>query len=244
MGLSTKEYSKFKLRADNRPVCQALVKRLVESISSKNMLEFRPLIVNDKFEIIDGQHRLEAAKQLQIPVFYEVQKSIESEDMIALNISKSWGIDDFFNFWKRNGKVEYLKLQKFMDENKITIRIALNLLCGMKKDASHKFRMGKFEFNNTHGKQELQICWDSIAMIERQHLSLAFTRSAKFWKALISLCRAPNFNEEKWFTNLEKMASRISGKVTSQEYLSMLVDIHNWRNNVPIDLTRIKEDVT
>ena len=57
----TKNYEIFKIMDCNRELSAANLQKLIGSIKSRNLLEFRPIIVNSKMEIIDGQHRLAAA---------------------------------------------------------------------------------------------------------------------------------------------------------------------------------------
>lgn len=240
----TKDYSKFKIRSDNRPLCQTMVRRIKNSIIEKNMLEFRPIVVNAQFEVIDGQHRLQAAKELDIPIYYEVQKDLKPQDMIALNVSRQWGLHDYFNFWKNQGKDDYLKLQKFIDENKITLRVALQLIIGPKHDVAEDFRNGKFVFSDEMGSNELSICHKTIEFITKNTKFTNYVASAKFWKALILLQRAPNFSETKWFLNLSRLSPRLGARVCTDEYLKLYIEIHNYRNKEPINFHEINKTET
>lgn len=56
----TKDYTSFRAIVSNREVNKAHVKKLAASIRKKNLLYIRPVIVNDRMEIIDGQHRVAA----------------------------------------------------------------------------------------------------------------------------------------------------------------------------------------
>ena len=82
----TKDYEMFKFRDDNRPLSQPHLKALIDSIKSKNLLEMRPIQVNAQFEVIDGQHRIAAAKALGVDIYYQVEESLNPEDIIRLNI--------------------------------------------------------------------------------------------------------------------------------------------------------------
>ena len=37
----------------------------------------RPIVVNKKMEVMDGQHRLMAAKQLGVEIYYQEEKNLE-----------------------------------------------------------------------------------------------------------------------------------------------------------------------
>ncbi len=116
----TKDYNQFIFREDNRAkISQAHVERLAQSIASRNLLEFKPILVKAAMEIIDGQHRFLAAKKLGIEIYYEIKKDINPLDVITLTISKAWMFSAYFNFFCKNNYTEYLKLKDFVDKNKI-----------------------------------------------------------------------------------------------------------------------------
>ena len=72
--------------------------------------------------IIDGQHRLEAAKKLGFPIFYEVQQDLKHEDMFILNKNqKNWGAKDYINYYCEQNYPEYVKLASFAREKKLSI---------------------------------------------------------------------------------------------------------------------------
>ena len=71
LAIETKEYSKFKFLKGNRDINESHVKRLMISFQIHYLLTI--LIVNDHFEIIDGQHRFLAAKNLGLPIIYLIK---------------------------------------------------------------------------------------------------------------------------------------------------------------------------
>ena len=98
--LKTKDYTKFKLLCKNRRINRGHVKFLRNSIIEENLLSIQPIIVDKDSFIIDGQHRLEAAKQLDLPIYYTVQtKETSSNALYLLQQSKSWALNDYINFY-------------------------------------------------------------------------------------------------------------------------------------------------
>lgn len=68
----TKDYNIFKKHPNNREIFHANLEKIKRSIQIKNLLEYRPIIVDKKMQVIDGQHRLEAARQLGVPIYYQM----------------------------------------------------------------------------------------------------------------------------------------------------------------------------
>ncbi len=116
--LETKEYEKFKYIEGNRNIESKHVNELIKSISEKNLLSIRPIIVDKDFNILDGQHRLEAAKSLNLPIFYiQIQSDLHSE-MVRLNQNnKNWKIKDFLHFHSiKNKNQNYIRILQVMDK--------------------------------------------------------------------------------------------------------------------------------
>ena len=66
----TNDYSLFSKLDGNRDVNKAHLHRLKKSIKEESLCV--PIIVNEKYEIIDGQHRFSCWENLMLPVYYIV----------------------------------------------------------------------------------------------------------------------------------------------------------------------------
>lgn len=86
----TKFYDMFKFKKENREVNY----NKVLSLKSKLLEDGRqimPIICNSNMEIIDGQHRFEALKELNWEISYYIDDAITSKDLISINnTQKSW----------------------------------------------------------------------------------------------------------------------------------------------------------
>jgi len=235
----TINYSLFKFRKDNRAINNTHLEKLIFSIKTKNLLSVTPILVNEEFEVIDGQHRLLAAKALKVEVYYIVEKSITGKDIPRLNISKSWSSEDFLKHYLAEEHPEYKKLKDFMIKNELTLHIAIDMTS---KGSCHKknndFKNGTYRFLYKEGDEILEICHETIDYIKKINgvaLSM-YTKSSRFWKGLIKLINEPNFSKEKWFGNLKKFVTHFSPKATSADYLEMFQKTHNWKNSCKVDL--------
>lgn len=234
----TKNYDMFILRGDNREkgVDKNHVKKLVESIKSRNLLELRAITINEKNEVLDGQHRLEAAKILGVDIYYEICENMKSEDIIVMNIAKPWGLNDYLNYYCKNGFKEYKKLNDFMKSQKLSIKISMMITSSHTEEDREKFKSGKYIFPQDNSTKLIEICWDTVNMIKRMNGYSAYTSSARFWKALLKLVEYPDFSLKKWLDNLKKMSERMCAKANQKDYYKMMMDIYNWRNENKIDL--------
>jgi len=113
--LMTHDYDKFKIMDNNREVNLLHVKRLIESFREKHLV--CPIIVNDKFYVIDGQHRLMASKETGLPIYYIIIPSYGIEDVRILNTNqKNWTKADYLEMYCYQEVDAYLELKKFMSD--------------------------------------------------------------------------------------------------------------------------------
>lgn len=123
----TSDYDKFKFMLGNRNINLSSVKKIEESIS-QNGFKMCPILVNEKFEIVDGQHRFNALKDLGLPIYYVIENGLNIEDCKNLNINaKNWTLDDYVESYASLGYEEYIKLLNLKTELKISTSVAITL---------------------------------------------------------------------------------------------------------------------
>lgn len=148
----TSDYDKFKIMAGNRNINLSSVKKIEESIA-KNGFKMCPILVNENFEIVDGQHRFTALKDLGLPIYYVIENGLNIEDCKILNLNvKNWSMTDFLKSYSDMNNDEYVKLSNFVSENKLSINNAMiafskSLSSGgnARDSASQPFYQGNFK---------------------------------------------------------------------------------------------------
>jgi hypothetical protein len=143
----TQDYWKFKNLSQNRPLKIKHIMRLVQSMKETGFRKEIPILVNRELEIIDGQHRFEAAKKLGIPFWYQVCDA-KADIIVDLNCSQlSWTWEDVLNFYVASGYPEYVKLDSWIKENNLTLAIALSWIWkGKSATQVDNLKRGKFVF--------------------------------------------------------------------------------------------------
>lgn len=103
----TRQYDVFKKLEGNRDVDEKRVRRIKESIKNVGYVT-SPIIVNEKMEVIDGQGRLEALRQLDLPVEYIVSNGVGIKECIAMNINQTnWSHMDYIKSYAKRGVKSY-----------------------------------------------------------------------------------------------------------------------------------------
>lgn len=121
----TNNYEIFKKLEGNRITDEKRVEKIKKSILKVGYIT-SPILVNQNMEIIDGQGRFEALKQLQLPVEYIVQSDIGIKECIAMNVYQTnWKIQDYIKSYADKGVKSYIYLNNLMEKySKNNINIA------------------------------------------------------------------------------------------------------------------------
>ena len=135
----TTDYSQFKHVVNNRDVGNNPV---TLSIQKKDMLESHPILVDSDMNIIDGQHRLAAAKFLQLPIYYIINDKIRIEDIPLCQVQRPWETRDFLKFFK-DQKEDYRFIHEMHEKFKLPLHFLIKTSVG-RKDAYRCFRSGNY----------------------------------------------------------------------------------------------------
>lgn len=91
----TNNYDQFHFLDGNRDI--GSVTAIKRSIKKYGYLRM-PILVNELMEVIEGQHRLIACKELGVPVHYVIQEGLRREHCIALNVGRrNWVSKDYLH---------------------------------------------------------------------------------------------------------------------------------------------------
>lgn len=108
----TSNYEMFKKLQGNRDVEKI---GSLKTSMKKNGFMNCPILINEKNEITDGQHRFESAKELGIPVKFTVQQEMGLNETIQLNTGqKNWKVEDYIHSYAANGNVNYKRIEQLL----------------------------------------------------------------------------------------------------------------------------------
>ena len=126
----TNNYAQFKILSGNRNIHKARVNKIISSIQKVGWIT-NPIIVNENFEIIDGQGRFTALMSLNKPVEYIIHPGAGIEECRQMNINMSnWTIDDWVDSYAKENYPAYiyvLNLQKAYPD--ISLQMILSVVC-------------------------------------------------------------------------------------------------------------------
>lgn len=264
---TTSDYGKFKLSKFNRNV---LLKK--EMLEQARQGFLAPVIVNENFVVIDGQHRLTASEKEGVPVKYIVIQGLNKDDIIRMNtVQKPWSLLNYIESFANEGREEFVKLVNLIAGNysnvTVTIAIALNapthsnLMVKLIKSGEFKF----FDFEKTV---------EFLQYYKRFREETKTPKKSTVATALYELFRLENFDRNRMIektiatelnedikvktyrhtdilkTLIEAYNQKLSVKskhyidfhVTSLGHLIIDEDRAEWASKKPIELTGVSKD--
>ena len=148
-------YALFYFFNFNRPVNKNHVKVLADSMKRWGFQGCITVIKTSaidgimRYYVLDGQHRLSAAKLLGIPIEFkivEIETKLELAQFISdvNNSAKGWGTNQFLNVWAQLEIREYVKMLRIQQETNIQITPLVKAYSG--KGSMKDFRSGTMVF--------------------------------------------------------------------------------------------------
>lgn len=146
----TKDYDKIRNIKGNRTLNKRNYSKLLKSMSEQ-FLQI-PLICSiqdGEIVIIDGQHRFEVAKQLDLGVYYTLVEGYGLDELKRANqVSSVWQKADFLHLFIEEGKEDYIAFQEIMKQYGINIYSLLRIAAVAKNETvnsiSYSFEKGTF----------------------------------------------------------------------------------------------------
>ena len=239
--LSTKNYDMFKLTDLNRykGVTESHVKAIMKSIIECNLLHVRPILVGKDNVVIDGQHRLEAAKRLGVPIYYSVHEDLGEEDLLPLTAGNlKWSCEDYLNYYAKKG-CESSKL--ILDLGKKTGYSCTFLLKITGKSGGSLFKMIKdnkpINFPDNFEEKFMNFfdfykgVYDIVVANFGFNIKL---KSSSFMSALWTLYNLDEMIPEVFFKNLSLCSSWFGYKIDRKSYLQMFLKIYNYKRKTKL----------
>ena len=230
----TTEYSLFTKMLGNRDLRKYHVHNLKQSISEKQIEA--PILVNELYQVINGQHRLESCKKLNLPVYYIVIPGLTLEDVQRLHAnSKNWSLTEHLNSFCVRGFKEYLKYREFKNEFKFNDNETIAILEGVNdskltRTLWTKFKQGKFKVENLGVSCEYA---QRIIQV-RQYYDGYKRRSFVF--ALLVCFEHESYDHDVFLKKLSKQSGKLMDQVHEDDYLRIIQKIYNRNNKNTIKL--------
>lgn len=237
----TTDYSIFKFNSLNREVKQQKVDRLKPSLVRTNG-NIQSVLIDSRGNIIDGQHRVKACQELNLPVRYEYsERRFNSDDVLELNNNQSkWTPAEYAESHAKKGNVNYQIFLKYHA-----------LYPGLKEGVLACILENKYTLQgNTTGSMskrgfasgQFVVCQEPKAKLILSKLAEISTfykgyNKRAFVYAIIHLANQSKFDFDKFITKLKIRHVSLFDFPKAEDFVKVLTEIYNYRERSKLDFT-------
>lgn len=244
----TTDYDTIKTMSGNRRINQPNFRRLKASHEKRHL--FSPILINEKMQIIDGQHRFMCCQELGLPVFYIIVPGYGLEEVQTLNTNTAnWTKMDYLKSYCDLKNFEYVKFRRFMQEYPdFGIQSAYRILTlssavkikqngkggknGKEKIVTHMktFENGELVIPDLKRSEDL-----AKKLIMFKPFYKGFNRRT-FVSAMIGIFTNPNYSHTEMIKKLEQQPTSLVDCINISQVKSLVEDIYNYKRRDKINL--------
>lgn len=221
---NTKDYTQFSKVPGNREIYLPHVRALAKSIQKDNQLASNPIHVDEKLRVIDGQHRLAAARLLDIPVYYTITPGASLQTIQTLQIQRKWTMRDFLESYIGLDSDDYSTLKEFVDHYGISVSSGVFLLYGNTARAIKLFMNGEFAVRYLDKASEIM----EYVSIFKNYASVPTSILTRPFISAVSILIDKHVPKSTMEAKLAQAGKMIHPDQAGKYYLRQIEDILNW----------------
>ena len=235
----TTDYALFSYIEGNRHVDQQTrnVKNLLRSFQQDDYL-FTIIFVNEKYQIIDGQNRFEAAKKLLLPVRFVIIEGYGIDEVMIYNQNqKNWKMDEFVKSFANQKNEDYMFLYNLMIRYNIALKSIIPFFRGYamyyntNNNEASSLNKGLLEIINKNAIER------KINLYAQLPLSGFTVKKDVFNSALSYLFDVKGYNNERMIERLLNSGLVLTKRVSILQYAELFETIYNYnmkKDRLPI----------
>lgn len=236
---STEDYKIFKKLHGNRDLYPKHARRLVKILEKDPLFTKKnPIKVNEKFQIIDGQHRLAAFEEFakrthkHPPLYYVVVEGANLEDARAMNaLSKAWTPRDYAEAYAFEGKENYKTYLSFAKKFDVQHNVLARYLSSNKD--TKNFRDGGFVADNS---KEAKRLLSQLLEVGPMYVSWP---SQSFSMAFYQIATSRMYDHEQMVRQMKSYKEALNSvPARISELLPAINMVYNFKRKQQIDLLK------
>ena len=221
---TTANHDLFKIIVGNRIVATHRLESLKKSIKEKDLQV--PIIVNSNMEVLDGQHRLKAYKDLDLPVRYIIKNDFTIEDVQTINCTtKHWTLYDFVKSFADLNNGDYKTVMSFYEKYEFPLFECFQILLGKQIGflTLNKIKNGEFKV----GDLDTAVVW-AERIYSCKHYFPHF-RKRDFIRALIFAFNVKEFKWEIYYSRLKNYSLKMHNQADRNDFLIAIQELYNFK---------------
>jgi hypothetical protein len=238
--LKTQDYSIFKMVDFNRDKNKKHIQAVIKIIKKENLLHLHPILVNNHMEVIDGQHRLEAAKELGLEVFY-IKSDLSYEHILSSNlIQKNASLSDVIKFYALKDAIpSYVFLYDSLRSLNLSAKGLIGLIFGSCLPALiEQIKEGKFQTPHDINtlNRFIEAYKNFIDFVKSKRITpYSMFANSNFTIAFRNLITIQGFSGQTFMNKLDMRWFDLKPQINSKEWTRQLISIYNWKNQNPLE---------
>ena len=233
--LETRDYDRFVFVHSNRVIKRKRVLDWKRILSVKNLMHCMPLVANRSYQLLDGQHRLTAARELGIPVNYTISDSMGVEDIADANSKgHGWKSTDHIHHYACMENRDYMMLETFLDKYKIGVTMAAGLLMGGGEGGVFHTRA------ITNGTFKIKDWEHACEVADHIYAFRPYVKHYKhshFMRAIATVYDHKDYEPAKMLKKIEYLSSRLKRHPDTIGYIENIEEIYNHKNQQKVRFT-------
>lgn len=218
----TRDYEDFVILGNNRYIVDGHARNLA---GEGNVTATEPIIVNERMEVIDGQHRLQACRDNGWPVYYIKREGLTIAVARKMNIlQRPWTSDDFAQSYANDNNRQYQKYLVIKEDYGYNHSITLAYIVGEnRRGMMNEFRNGEFTVDDEAGARarldKLAEAGDVLGGVPNQYFALAY----------LQVMRVRGFDQARMIRKLNLCGDAYMRKFGSaQDYMRAMEEVYNY----------------
>ena len=238
---ATKNYDVFNISEINRNIKPSQVKVIKNSIIAEG--QQKPIVLDNDFYIIDGQHRYYALKELNIPVEFIISNRSGVTIKDKMNIMESQNTSFSWTYMEKlelRSKIDdnYLRLKKLIDQYGFGLNITLDILFNKRTHIKSSKKMANitigFLENTLVITDELVI--KSIKRFDKfkklKEINRLFLNNEKV-RMLLSLINNQGLDLDVLISKAQKNSGRVEDLCKVNKTIDFIEKLYNFNSKKP-----------
>lgn len=224
------KYDDFQLIHTNRDLNPKHVQNLKEiMLEEGNFLQHNPILVNERMEIIDGQHRFTAAKEAEMPVYYIQREGLTMHNAVMMNIlQRNWTTDDYARHYADRGDIQYRRYLDIKEEFGVSHSLMMGAIYGDTKGKFADFKRGDLSIGDEENVTKVRERLEKGQAIMHE----AGLNHQAFAEAAMRVIDIPGFDLRRMQNKIKLHGPGYLKRYSVvQDNLRMLEDIYNHGNS-------------
>jgi len=219
-----RDYSKFVLSELNRDPSH--YRKVLESIKTNDYTQYQPILVDKKMNIVDGQNRFLACKELGLPIYFIISREIHIYAAADINqASKNWSMQDFVQHYSKRGKENYTKMLDLCAKygQRISTIAQFGKYSNGVNSHTENVKRGDFYFRDD---VDIDGFFSHLATFQKYY---SFSKNDRFVKALLKMYMHKDYSVDVMENKLRIASGIVNDQPKVDLMLSELLKLYNYK---------------